>query len=185
MLPSYDSYDWETPKNVSQPNPCPDLMTNPVVWRLRCCIFIQRGLRHVFRKHVKPKKQHELVRMAALSDLLSSAQLGWALFNRRLFEFWPQNSRSPKLGQIQHYGTPSSDMSQNSKHDLGQVLGQQKCLLNCTPVSRWSKRTSSPSTRTRTNEAEEAPAGRSPPLLIAEVEVTCRKFQQTFIVLIK
>lgn len=27
----------------------------------------------------------------------------------------------------------SLDMSQNSKHDLGQVLGRQKCLLNCTP----------------------------------------------------
>ena len=26
----------------------------------------------MFRKHVKPKKQHELVRMAAVSDVLSS-----------------------------------------------------------------------------------------------------------------
>ena len=27
----------------------------------------------MFRKHVKPKKQHELVRMAAVSDVLSGA----------------------------------------------------------------------------------------------------------------
>ena len=27
----------------------------------------------MFRKHVKPKKQHELVRMAAVSDVLSAA----------------------------------------------------------------------------------------------------------------
>ena len=27
----------------------------------------------MFRKHVKPKKQHELVRMAAVSDVLSSS----------------------------------------------------------------------------------------------------------------
>ena len=41
------------------------------------------------------------------------------------------------LGQIQYQGTPGLDMSQNPKHELGQVLGmilgQQKCLLNCTP----------------------------------------------------
>ena len=34
-------------------------------------------------------------------------------------------------------GNPSLDMSQNPKHDLGQVLclilRQQKCLLNCIP----------------------------------------------------
>ena len=35
-------------------------------------------------------------------------------------------------GHLQYYGTRSWDMSKNSKHDLGQVLGQ-KCLLNCTP----------------------------------------------------
>ena len=41
------------------------------------------------------------------------------------------------LGQIQYKGTTSLNMSQYPTHDLGKVLGlilgQRKCLLNCTP----------------------------------------------------
>ena len=31
----------------------------------------QKGLKHVFRKHIKPKKQHEIVRMSQLALMLS------------------------------------------------------------------------------------------------------------------
>ena len=56
-------------------------------------------------------------------------------FNRHLVR-----TLGAKLGhilvQIQYLGTTSLDMSQNSKHDLGQVLGlilgSKKCLMHCT-----------------------------------------------------
>ena len=49
---------------------------------------------------------------------------------------------------IQYKGTTSLDMSQNSKKDLGKVLGlilgREKCLLNCTPVPPLWERVLSP-----------------------------------------
>ena len=38
------------------------------------------------------------------------------------------------LGQLQHQAKASSNMSKNFKHDLGQILGCKKCLLNCPPA---------------------------------------------------
>ena len=61
-------------------------------------------------------------------------------FNRH-YELWARNWVWNKAKFWVKFSTTSLNMSQNSKNDLGKVLGlilgQEKCLLNWPPGVRW------------------------------------------------
>ena len=58
-------------------NNCDHIKVDDEAWPVDCTeeLTVQggqhKGLKHVFRKHIKPKKQHEIVRMSQLALLLS------------------------------------------------------------------------------------------------------------------
>ena len=85
----------------------------------------EQKMEEFFEKGLPPK-------MAALVNILGCNSIDIVNFGPKIF-----CKTGPSFVPHSVLATPSLDMSQNPKHDLGQVLclilGQQKCLLNCIP----------------------------------------------------